>query len=32
MGTGYIDTRFARRIETLLSDLVKKAQREGRFI
>jgi hypothetical protein len=31
-GTGYIDTRFSRRIAGLLSDLEKQAQRAGRFI
>jgi hypothetical protein len=31
-GTGYIDSRFSRRIASLLSDLEKNAQREGRFI
>ena len=31
-GTGYIDSRFSRQIATLLSELEKKAQREGRFI
>lgn len=32
MGTGYIDSRFSRQIATLLSDLEKNAQLEGRFI
>ena len=32
IGTGYIDSRFSRRIAALLSDLEQKAQREGRFI
>ena len=31
-GTGYIDSRFSRQIATLLAELEKKAQREGRFI
>ena len=31
-GTGFIDTRFFRRMAALLSDLAKKAQREGRIL
>ncbi len=31
-GTGFIDTRFSRRIAAMLSDLERMAQREGRFI
>jgi len=31
-GTGFIDTRFFRRIAALLSDLSKKAQLEGRIL
>ena len=31
-GTGYIDSRFSRRIAALLSELETKAQQEGRFI
>jgi hypothetical protein len=31
-GTGFIDTRFSRRIEAMLSDLERKAHRAGRFI
>lgn len=32
MGTGFIDTRFSRRIEDLLSELERHAQRGGHFI
>jgi hypothetical protein len=32
IGTGYIDSRFSRRIAALLSDLAKKAEREGRIL
>ena len=31
-GTGYIDSRYSRRIAALLSDLERKAQQTGRFI
>jgi hypothetical protein len=31
-GTGYIDSRFSRRITALLSDLVKKTAQEGRIL
>jgi hypothetical protein len=32
MGTGYIDTRFAKRIAALLAELDNKARQAGRFI
>jgi hypothetical protein len=32
IATGFIDTRFSRLVNGLLSDLVKKAQDAGRFI
>ncbi len=32
IATSFIDTRFARIVRTLLSELVKKAQAAGRFI
>jgi hypothetical protein len=32
MGTGYIDTRFSKRIAALLQELNNKAQLAGRFI
>ena len=31
-GTGFIDTRFFRRIAALLSDLTKKAEQQGRIL
>jgi hypothetical protein len=31
-GTGFIDTRFSRRIAGLLPDLEKQAQKTGRFV
>jgi hypothetical protein len=31
-GTGFIDTRFFRRMAALLSDLAKKAEQEGRIL
>ncbi|MBI3526948.1 MAG: hypothetical protein HY067_03180 [Betaproteobacteria bacterium] len=32
IATGFIDTRFAKIVGTLLSDLVRKAQQAGKFI
>lgn len=31
-GTGFIDTRFCRRVVTLLSDLARKAEQEGHIL